>query len=263
MPLSEDELPHHACLGVVDAGFENLEQVQNRIEAFLSDVLPECRTHLKGLADGSITKRNEKDLASSLCKWLGAFACERDVVFTFANEEPDKVRKGRTNDMAIIPSVGVALLRVGPQCYDPDDHLYVIEAKLLPTPKGRTGEGDRSREYVVGDWRGREAPHKNFTGGMERFKEGRHGGAFRRSAMIAFVQKETAATWHSAVNGWIDDLINGPLPSHKAAWNSEDRLLELPGQPDGSGIAEFTSLNRRSGEMRPISLRHYWINCLS
>lgn len=263
MPLSEDELPHHACLGVASASFENLEQVQNLIEAFLSEVLPQCRTHLKGFADGTIKNRNEKDLASSLCKWLGAFVYEREVVFTFANEEPDKKRKGRTNDMALIPSVGIARLRVGSYYFDPDDHLYVIEAKLLPAPKARAGEGDRSREYVVGNWAGRASPNKKSSGGMERFKEGWHGQGFLRSAMIAFVMSGTTAGLHSSVNGWIDDLITTPISSHKAIWTAADRLVQVYDKSVATGIAEFTSRNGRSGETEPIALRHYWIGCRS
>ena len=187
MPLSEDELPHQACLGVAATRFEDLEQVQDRIEDFLREVLPKCRTSLRGLADGTIKKRNEKDLASSLCKWLGAFACEREAIFTFANEEPDKKCRGRTNDMALIPSVGIALLKVGSYYFDPDDHLYVIEAKLLPSPKGRAGEGDRSREYVIGNWAARNSPNKTFSGGIERFKEGRPGQLFLPSSIIPFL----------------------------------------------------------------------------
>lgn len=261
MPLSEDELPHHACLGVAAASFEDLEEVQDCIEAFLSEVLPQCRMCLKGLADGAIRKRNEKDLASSLCKWLGAFADDREVIFTFANEEPDKKRKGRTNDMALIPSVGIARLRVGSCYYDPDDHLYVIEAKLLPPPKARAGEGDRSREYVVGNWAERASPNKKSSGGMERFKEGWHGQAFLRSAMIAFVMSGTMAALHSSVNGWIDDLISTHISSHKATWTAADRLAQVEDRFAVTGIAEFTSRNSRSGGTQDISLRHYWINC--
>lgn len=261
MPLSEDELPDNACLGVAADSFEDLEQVQDRIEDFLSEVLPRCRTCLKGLADGTIKKRNEKDLASSLCKWLGAFACEREVLFTFANEEPDKKRKGRTNDMALIPSVGVALLRVGSHYYDPDDHLYVIEAKLLPSPKGRVGQGDRIREYVVGNWAERALIHKKSSGGMERFKEGWHGQLFRRSAMIAFVISGTISALHASVNSWIDDLINSPLSSHKATWGPTDRLVQKDDKSADTGVAQFTSLNARSGATPAILLRHYWIIC--
>lgn len=263
MPLSEDALLQPACLGVAAESFENLDQVQDQIEIFLSEVLPECRRHLKGFSDGTITKRNEKDLASSLCRWLGAYACEREVVFTFANEEPDKSRKSRTNDMAVIPSVGVARLKVGPQFFDPDDHLYIIEAKLLPTPKARAGEGDRSREYVVGNWAGRESPGKSSTGGMERFKEGWHGRGFLRSAMIAFIMAGTATAWHADVNVWIDDLIANPISSHKAAWAADDRLISVDGVSDTSGVSEFTSRNSRSGDNSPITLRHFWISCCS
>jgi len=261
MPLSEDELPHQACLGVAATRFEDLEQVQDRIEDFLREVLPKCRTSLRGLADGTIKKRNEKDLASSLCKWLGAFACEREAIFTFANEEPDKKCRGRTNDMALIPSVGIALLKVGSYYFDPDDHLYVIEAKLLPSPKGRAGEGDRSREYVIGNWAARNSPNKTFSGGIERFKEGWHGQLFLRSAMIAFVMSGSLGDLRDSVNGWINDLINTPIPSHKANWTAADQLVPVHDDFAASGIAEFESENRRAGGTQPISLRHYWINC--
>jgi hypothetical protein len=152
----------------------------------------------------------------------------------------------------------MAYLRVGAHYYNCEDQLYIIEAKRLPTPS-RAGQGDRSREYVVSDWDRRNSAKKNRTGGIERFKEGLHGGAFDRSAIVAFIQHETPDLWLVKVNSWINDLIANPVPCHKAAWNKNDLLVRVKSPSAAVSLSEFRSKHLRSAGASHIKLRHYWL----
>ena len=254
MPLSEEEIST-SCSGIADESFEDLNQIQDRIEAFLREVLPLCIEHLPGFADGAMAQKNEVVLVTSLCKWLQGFAQDREVLFAFFHEDPDAGGGNRTDDMSVTPAVGTAFLKVGPHYYSCEEQLYIIEAKRLPPPTGIT-QGDRSREYVVGNWQARDLDHKQCSGGIERFKEGRHGSAFRRSGMIAFVQSGTFDMWLATINSWVDDLVNNALPSHTATWVAEDCLtVVLTGV---ASLAEFTS-NHGRATGAPIALRHFWL----
>jgi hypothetical protein len=160
--------------------------------------------------------------------------------------------------MSVIPSVGTACLKVGAYYYDCEAQLYIIEAKRLPTPS-RAGQGDRSREYVVSDWNCRNSPNKHRTGGIERFKEGLHGGSFIRSAMIAFVQRGTPDSWLEQVNSWIDELVRNAIPCHKACWTKDDLLVPISDSSVNAGLSEFQSKHLRPKGENPIKLRHYWL----
>jgi hypothetical protein len=255
MPISESEFLDDACSGVAAESFQDLEQIQDRIETFLQENLPLCVRHLPGISDGSIKRKGEKELAVSLCKRLTALADDKEVLFTFFNEDPDIQKKSRTDDMSVLPSVGMAYLKVGAHYYDCEDQLYIIEAKRLPA-RSHAGQGDRSREYVVSDWDHRNSPQKNRTGGIERVKEGLHGGAFVRSAMVGFIQQETPDLWLTKVNSWINDLVANPIPCHKAVWSKEDLLHRVAGP---SSLSEFHSKHLRSAGAGYIALHHYWL----
>jgi len=258
MPLSENDFLDNACSGDVAETFQNLDQIQDKIESFLGKHLPLCVEHLPVYADGSVKRKGEKILAANLCKRLQAFAYDEKVLFTFFNEDPDIQKKNRTNDMSIIPFVGTAYLKVGAYYYDCEDQLYIIEVKRLPAPS-RVGQGDRSREYVVSDWDNRSSPTKHRTGGIERFKEGLHGGAFLRSAMVGFVQSKTPDFWLTEVNLWITDLVSNAISSHKASWGKDDFLLQVTDTSVTAGLTEFKSKHLRSNGQDHISLRHYWL----
>ena len=258
MPISENEYLNDACSGGVAAVFQDLNAIQDQIEAFLHENLPLCVKYLPGFKDGTIAKKSEKDLAVSLWKRLNAFGFEKNTLFTFFNEDPDIKKKNRTVDSSVNLDVGNAYIKVGPHYYDCEDQLYIIEAKRLPPQFSGAGQEDRSHEYVVSDWEHRNNLKKSRTGGIERFKEGLHGGAFVRSAMVAFVQKETPQTWLEKINSWVNELIAKAVPCHKAKWTNSDLLVPVSGASHAD-LAVFQSNNPRSGTLNPISLRHFWL----
>jgi hypothetical protein len=212
---------------------------------------------LPGFVDGSITQKNETALVTSLCKWLQAFAQDREVLFAFFHEDPDSGGANRTDDMSVTPAVGTMFLKVGPHYYSCEEQIYIIEAKRLPPPSGVT-QGDRSREYVVGNWQAHALDHKKCSGGIERFKEGHHGSTFHRSAMIAFVQDGTNADWIVQINSWINDLIASAIPSHEATWTASDRLVAALGNEEAERVHEYISDHSRAVGGQ-ITLRHFWL----
>lgn len=239
MPLSEDDYLSDQFTGRIAASFTNLEVVQDRVEEFLRRVLPLCREGLKGEFGEDVKKTNEKLLSSALCKELSAYAFEEGVVFGFSNEDPSRTKKTRTHDITTNPAFGRQFIEVGPQYYSIHHTFYVIEAKRLPSPKGGVVQGDRSREYVVVDWANRTSPSQSITGGIERFKEGKHAPEFCRAGMIAFIQKKTPSHWLNEINGWICELIAGPkFPKRDAPWGSKESLHPVANVPNSDEYAE-------------------------
>lgn len=161
-------------------------------------------------------------------------------------------------DEAMPESEILATLHQKEDVTSPRRGCYVIEAKRLPTPS-RAGQGDRTREYVVGEWNNFKSATKNRTGGIERFKEGLHGAAFDRSAMVAFVQRDTPENWLGRVNSWIQDLITNPIPCHQSQWTKDDFLLQISLNSTSCAVSEFQSKHLRANGAGFIKLRHYWI----
>ncbi|HJT71324.1 MAG TPA: hypothetical protein VJ731_14085 [Terriglobales bacterium] len=158
----------------------------------------------------------------------------------FQVEGADEVHKGRKIDLQPRPS-GTVIWIEGRR-HTEFDSLMPIECKRLPTPKS----SDRDeREYVI-------SSHSS-TGGIQRFKDGSHGGAHTLGAMIGYVQEETIAVWDLRVAGWIKFLA-GVEPG----WTTKDLL-----HPDSNDatlrLALFGSSHERRQGLPDIELRHLWL----
>ena len=249
MSLAEKYPQQSLCSGS-PFEFASLSDVQNRIEDFLRTNLPAIASGMKGWTDNKASRLNEKVIASNLCIRLN-YAAD-DELFRFHHEDPQNKAATRTLDMGTYPR---PRLTVVGHAMGPLVRLYGIEAKRLPTPN-QSGE-IRLREYVVGRWESKAIVHKSKSGGIERFKEGMHGEDLDRAAMFGFVQSEGFNHWHSEVNGWIDDLITSPIPSHQARWENQDRLAPYPAP--GPRVAELRSDHARANGSA-IRLTHFWLD---
>lgn len=239
---------HHSCQG--DASdFASLSEVVDRIEEFLRRTLPTIISEVKGWTP-SKKRRNEKIMAADLSKELN-FA-GTDELFFFHPEDPENEAATRTIDWGLYPKNRLLVRGYSPGA---KTRLYAIEAKRFPT--NETSIDGREREYVVGDWDGKNLANKNLKGGIERLKEGVHGVGLEQAGMVAFVQRKTASHWLGKVNEWIDELITSPLKSHKAKWADKDRLVE--GVAPGVGITEYASSHDR-GAGSAIHLTHFWLD---
>lgn len=120
--------------------------------------------------------------------------------------------------------------------------FFVIEAKRLPTP----GSG-RQKEYVLGD-----------GGGIERFKKEVHGQELENniSAIIGYLQTNTANHWHNEVNSWIEEQIE-TSSNPDLTWTYQDKLTkDTRFQKDA--VTKYSSKNSRIN-LEDITLLHYWI----
>ncbi len=162
-------------------------------------------------------------------------------ILQFRAEVPDQEHKARRIDL--VPSACDCTIYVdGRRCTE-FDTLLPIECKRLPTPKEKKRE---ECEYVV--------THHSTTGGIQRFKEGHHGSRHRLGAMIAYIQKGTAAAWHDQITTWIEELANAGKPG----WSSKDFLALVSTNPE-SRISTYRSINERTYPLPEIELHHLWL----
>ncbi len=129
------------------------------------------------------------------------------------------------------PDIGVSLMnKVGSTNY-----FFYLEGKRLPARDTKS-----EREYVYGN-----------SGGIQRFKENKHGSNLPCSAMIGYIQKESFKIWQDRINGWIDELIK----TEGSQWNNSDKMVVCDNRND-----KFRSEHNRTDGNKPITLYHYWID---
>lgn len=105
------------------------------------------------------------------------------------------------------------------------EHFFDIECKRLY-------DTTQSKQYVSGK-----------TGGIQRFRENKHGENLPRSAMIGYVETEDFDFWHNKVNSWISDI--------------EEHLEKIAFEE----IAKFKSTHKRiNTQQGSIVLLHFWLN---
>jgi hypothetical protein len=206
--------------------------------AFIGDELPRWRDRPERNAETS-----ETALTSQLCAHLNSAARHSAGwdVLQFRIEEPDERKKGRRIDM--VPAPCDATIWIEGRRYVDFEALLPIECKRLPTPKGP----DRDEcEYVHSKY--------SSTGGIQRFKDGLHGGAHELGAMIGYVQEETAEVWHGRVAEWINELVK----AGQSGWSAADSL-QIERDDKTSGLAVLHSTHDRGNRLAKINLVHLWI----
>ena len=147
----------------------------------------------------------------------------------------DNIRFSFTNQPAqhgrYTPDIGVCLMnKIGST-----DYFFYLEGKRLPAREKRC-----EREYVCGN-----------LGGIQRFKDNKHGKNLPCSAMIGYIQNETFKIWQDRINSWIDELIT----SEGLQWNNSDKMVAYNNRND-----TFRSEHNRTDGNKPITLYHYWID---
>ncbi len=115
-----------------------------------------------------------------------------------------------------------------------DTPIFVIEAKRLRKNSGKN--------YVQGE-----------TGGIERFKNEKHGEMFDIAAMLGYVEEEDFSFWHKKVNGWIEALVNNE--NSDIFWEMNDKLNKIA----ISEIGEYSSVHKRK-TLNDIVLHNFWLN---
>lgn len=185
---------------------------------------------------------SETRLTSQLCAHLNSTARKTAGwdCLQFRVEEADETHVSRKVDL-VVAAAGDALIVQG-RSYSDFETILPIECKRLPIP---AGTGRDEREYVV--------TRVGVGGGIQRYKEGKHGAAHLRAALIAYVQEQPFDHWVSSIGGWIRDLHTSGTPG----WSVADVLVAL-GEDATTGIAIYESVHSRSN-LPSIHLRHLWV----
>lgn len=185
----------------------------------------------------------ETALTAQLCTFLNSacvFGSGFDIL-QFKQEEPDLGKdKRRRIDLAVHPKGTV--ISINGRVHNHYKTLVPIECKRLPKP----AKADK-REYL----------HRftNTTGGVQRFKHGLHGEKNELAVMIGYVQEETIPIWQKRIQRWTRGLVKSKV----ALWSVAD-TLSLNSHDVATKTAALTSVNTRSNSLRPIRLRHLWID---
>ncbi len=167
-------------------------------------------------------------------------------MITFGHEEPQA--SGRHVDLS---ASAVESVIIEAQSYTKYDPILVIECKRIPAPSV-----DREREYVTG------AESDKITGGIQRFKLGRHGARLDVVAMVGYVQAGTASHWCNEINGWILQLVDNPL-GDGCVWD-ETEILRSVTEDGSKDVFSYRSVHKRTAEpaSEEIEIYHLWIMML-
>ena len=111
----------------------------------------------------------------------------------------------------------------------------------------------RAREYVIGEYKA--GTQVKNSGGIERFKNGRHGRDISHACIIGYVQSDSFSSWLQKINAWITDEISNPSDA-MLSWDNLDMLSTVT---SSSRISSYKSTSKRSTGVA-LDLMHLWIS---
>lgn len=224
--------------GTLDANVhESLGWISSLV-SFIAEALPKWRDDPR-----RPTTDSERVLTAQLCSRLNSLSRHSSGwdILQFKQEEPDETVGNRSIDLAALSCD--AIITIAGRKYSEYETLLPIECKRLPTP---TGSERDEREYLISKY--------SSTGGVDRFKQGRHGAAHQRAAMIGYVQDKDVNFWHSEVDKWITGIISASTKG----WSLEDKLTLIK-HDQAHKLASLTSVHERVPDLGPINIDHIWI----
>ncbi|WP_437918753.1 hypothetical protein [Sphingobacterium sp. LRF_L2] len=189
---------------------------------------------------------NENTITNRLCKSLNSRK-PTEYSFHFHHQNLESDKENTSTDFAVFGTYAFAQ----ENNIEDDDSpsLIKFEAKRLNS----TLPSKREKEYVCGEYDGDKCL-KN-SGGIERFKNGRHGKDVVHAGIIGYVQSDTPKHWFVKVNTWIQEQISTPNNA-TLTWAAKDILV-----PDSENetLSSYLSTSVRVfGD--EINLRHFWID---
>jgi hypothetical protein len=171
--------------------------------------------------------KNETDLNQNFALCMNSKA--KNELFVFSNEYKDIIKATPHKvDFGIVPNEEI-------------DAFFVIEAKRLDTRLGKA----REKEYIIGK-----------LGGIERFKNQKHGGELTHVGMIGYMQIDNFDIWFSKINSWIEEEIK-TTTSDELVWTEQDKL-----KPNTNSKLFNTYLSQHQCKTKDISMYHIWIDLI-
>jgi hypothetical protein len=166
-----------------------------------------------------IKKKNENQHSTAFCLFM-TNDCKSKFYFNRENAQ-----------------IGSSTVDIG--VYVGANLVFVIEAKLLPTPPSENKQKPRYEyEYVYGK-----------GAAIQLFKDMQHGVdnadvPFSDSGIIAFIKGNDFVFWFEKINQWIFD----------AKWDASEQLQKV----NINSTATFLSAHVRTDETK-IRLHHFWV----
>lgn len=191
---------------------------------------------------------NENYLTNELCKQLG-FKKPPEFPFFFQHQNIEDAKENTSTDFAAFGTYSYA------QAYNKEGEefpLVKFEAKRLSS----TLPKKREREYVIGEYE-KGKLIKN-SGGIERFKNLRHGKDVVHAAIIGYIQTDTFDHWAKKIDGWIKEEVGSPHDS-TLTWDVDDYLQS---NWTNGNLCCFLSKPKRKGSIG-LNMNHIWINLTS
>lgn len=138
------------------------------------------------------------------------------------------------------PDIGVTIWHnKGSHSFSDKTSFFQIECKRLSTSLNHKG-----KEYVIGN--------DENTGGIERFKNNKHGEHLNEAALIGFMQNDSLKNWHDKIIDWVQYEIDNT----NSTWTATDKLLV---EYQNELLHKYSSVcNRVIGS--PIVLHHFFID---
>lgn len=190
---------------------------------------------------------NENGITNRLCKAL-EFNKPPEYPFYFHHQNMESAKQNTSTDFAVFgTSSYIRQLNIADNYDIPA--LIKFEAKRLVNnlPKRR------EREYVIGDYK--QGKLIRNSGGIERFKNGRHGVDIIHACIIGYVQSDSFSYWKGKIDSFIQDEINNPH-DQSLSWDNDDYLRFIKSD---NNIHECVSKPKRKSGCA-MDLRHIWIN---
>ena len=171
------------------------------------------------------TSKNETDLNQNFALCMNSKA--KNELFGFSNEYKDIIKATPHKvDFGIVPD-------------EETEAFFVIEAKRLDTRLNKA----REKEYIIGK-----------LGGIERFKNQKHGGELSHVGMIGYMQTDNFDSWFAKINSWIEEEIKAPT-SDDLIWEEHEKL-----KSDKKSKLFNTYLSQHRCKTKDISMYHIWID---
>lgn len=206
-----------------------------KIFSFVASVLHD----FEGKADD-----NENHLTNELCKSLG-FKQPPEFPFFFQHQNIEDSIENTSTDFAAFGTYSYAQ-----STNQKGDNFPLVkfEAKRLTAALPKK----REREYVIGEYKNGQQT-KN-SGGIERFKNLKHGEDVVHVGIIGYVQTDSFEHWEKKINGWIKEEINSPCDA-TLTWDDNDYLK--PNWSNGKLCSYLSKPKRKKREQ--LNMHHIWV----
>lgn len=230
-----EEATNNNSFGILSSAPDNT--IINKIYDYLSYILFSFRGE---------NDENENAITNRLCKNLN-YQKPPEYPFFFHHQNLENDKENTSTDFAVFGTFAYGQEN-NIESHNPSS-LIKFEAKRLHSKQPK----QREKEYVCGEYINGICS-KN-SGGIERFKNGRHGKDVLNAGIIGYIQSDSPKHWLQKVNFWVNEQIQSASDS-KLIWQKSD-LLVLDSQD--SILSCYFSVSRRIyGD--DINLRHFWVN---